>query len=275
MNVIESIEQFGYNSTIYDVFQDYMKNNYFKVFLRGYFTKYGIISTRELQLPYVKIAIQNKHNLEYLVKMYPNYSMLPSELSEYLVFSGVNALEFLYSLYKDVTELSSRIVLESTNYKLYLSWILLSNTETIPVCNIELADIEAVLPTKALASDVGYDLTIIKEVKVYGKNTKMYETGIKVEIPIGYYTKIVPRSSLIKSGYMLTNSVGIIDTAYRNTLKICLTKIDDSMPDLELPFKCCQLILEKLNHYELREVKEISENTERGLGGFGSTDLKK
>jgi hypothetical protein len=55
---------------------------------------------------------------------------------------------------------------------------------------------------------------------------------------------------------------------------ICLTKIDETLPDLVLPFKCCQLIIDKSIHYTAEEVFDenlIGEST-RGNGGFGSTD---
>ena len=84
---------------------------------------------------------------------------------------------------------------------------------------IKIHDENAVIPTKAGDQEVGYDLTAINFVKRLGTNTFMYDTGISVEPPAGYYTEIVPRSSIVKSGYILTNSIGIIDPTYRGTLK--------------------------------------------------------
>ena len=70
---------------------------------------------------------------------------------------------------------------------------------------------------------------------------------------------------------MLSNSMGIIDPSYTGTLKIVLTKVDDSFPDLTLPFKCCQLIIDRAIHYNMTEVPDIIESN-RSDGGFGSTD---
>ena len=104
----------------------------------------------------------------------------------------------------------------------------------------------------------------------------MLDTGIIAESPYGYYTEIVPRSSIIKSGYILSNSVGIIDMGFTGSLKICLTKIDDSLPDLKLPFCCAQLILRKHIHYISEEVKCIDDlcSSFRGNDEFGSTNKK-
>ena len=131
---------------------------------------------------------------------------------------------------------------------------------------------DAVIPQKAGPNEVGYDLTLIKLVKTYGKNTFMYDTGISVEPESGYYTEIVPRSSLVKTGYIMTNSIGIIDPTYRGTLKICVTRIDDTLSELTLPCKKFQLIIRKMYNFKVKDVDKLT-NTKRGEGGFGSTDL--
>lgn len=131
---------------------------------------------------------------------------------------------------------------------------------------------DAVIPSKAFEEDVGLDLTIISKIKDFNSKTSLYDTGIKIEVEEGYYTEIVPRSSISKFGYILANNVGIIDNNYRGNLMIALTKICDDAADIQLPFKCCQLIIRKQifpNIYEL-EVNDLS-STQRNEGGFGST----
>jgi len=134
-------------------------------------------------------------------------------------------------------------------------------------------DPNAIIPKKAGKHEVGFDLVAIKLIKKIGEKTFMYDTGISVQPPNGYYTEIIPRSSIVKNGYILSNNTGIIDPTYRGTLKICLTKIDDTLPDLKLPFIKLQLILRKFILAKEEEVIELTE-TERGGGGFGSTDKK-
>ena len=124
-------------------------------------------------------------------------------------------------------------------------------------------------PTKSHITDSGYDLTLLRVHKQIGK-VFLYDTGIKVQPPQGYYFDLVPRSSIIKSGYMLANSVGIIDSDYRGNIYVPLIKIDETMPDLTLPNRLVQLIPRKVIHFEMEQV-EIFEETERGDGGFGST----
>lgn len=157
-----------------------------------------------------------------------------------------------------------------------------------PIFNIKLTHPQAVFPTKAHENDVGFDLTLIAKDSKISEMTTMFDTGVCVLPPDNvitynrddnlYYVEIVPRSSLVKSGYMLTNSVGIIDPDYEGNIKVVLTKIDSSMPDLTLPFKGVQMIIRRFyNETILQQVhdKPISRRTmsDRGDGGFGSSDL--
>jgi deoxyuridine 5'-triphosphate nucleotidohydrolase len=129
---------------------------------------------------------------------------------------------------------------------------------------------DAILPTNKRRSDTGLDVTLIKKLKTDEWGTEWYDTGLQIEPPPGYYTELVGRSSLIKKGRQLANCVGVIDETYRNNLLVCLTKLHPKAPDLELPIRACQLILRKHEVAHCEEVDTLS-NTDRALGGFGST----
>jgi deoxyuridine 5'-triphosphate nucleotidohydrolase len=216
----------------------------------------------------------NKNILLFFKKVCEKYEIFFSNYEEedLLVFKSINALELLHNLYNNADQ---RCVKEE-NFHQYCLWITGNNGNLkIPTCKFLKHDKNAVIPSKHRISDVGYDLTIIKLVKKLGEKTFMYDTCISVQPEFGYYTKIVPRSSLVKSGYMLSNSIGIIDPGYTGTLKIVLTRVDESIPELTLPFKCCQLIIDRNIHYELEEETEYAfDTTSRSSGGFGSTNSK-
>ena len=129
---------------------------------------------------------------------------------------------------------------------------------------------DAVLPTKASAGDSGFDLTLLDVHKSIGK-VNLYSTGIKVQPPYGYYFDMVPRSSIIKSGYMLANSVGIIDQGYTGEIYVPLIKIDPELPDLVLPNKLVQLIMRKVEFSVVEEVSQL-DDTDRCEKGFGSSN---
>ncbi len=139
---------------------------------------------------------------------------------------------------------------------------------------------DAIIPTRAHPSDVGYDLTVVGIDKhyVHGKMTAgiatwIYDTGIAVKPPQGYYFEIVARSSIYKTGWFLANGVGTIDPDYRSSIKVALSPIAnvDVIQPLQPPFKVCQLILRPALYPDFQEVESL-DDTERGEGGFGSSD---
>lgn len=160
--------------------------------------------------------------------------------------------------------------------KVFLNTTDETNLEKIGVqtVNFRKTDPIAVTPTLGTPYSTGFDLTAVSVFKkLENSQTTLYNTHIQVKPPPGYYTEILPRSSISKSGYMLANSVGVIDEDYRGELLIALTKINDKAPDLQLPCKICQLVLRKKEEFIMTEVPEL-DSTERGSGGFGSTDSK-
>jgi len=148
----------------------------------------------------------------------------------------------------------------------------------------------AVIPTKANKDAEGYDLTVVAVDKIISEKCIMFDTGIAVQPPPGYHTRVVPRSSFGKSIYVMANSIGIIDRDYRGSIKICVKQVeDDEMIPIHLvsqcasiksyndirtklkpPFKAFQLLVEKSIPSRLVEVENL-DDTKRGDGGFGST----
>lgn len=129
---------------------------------------------------------------------------------------------------------------------------------------------KAIIPSRAHPSDIGMDLTAIKKHKTLANGIIMYDTGIAVTPPEGYYVEILPRSSISKTGWILANSVGTIDPNYTGNLYIALAPIHPDVPEIELPFCKCQIVVRKAEYFGISEVNELSE-TDRGDGGFGST----
>ena len=133
-----------------------------------------------------------------------------------------------------------------------------------------LVDDLGIPPYKTRPSDSGFDLNLIGIRKKIGDVT-LYGTGVSVEPPSGYYFDMVPRSSIMKSGYMLANSVGIIDQGYTGEIMVPLIKMDPDAPDLQLPCKMVQLIPRKW--FPLYPVAaDTLQESSRGGGGFGSTN---
>ena len=254
---------------------------YKKYVLRGIFDGDGSISKpgSKKNTPLASIAT-NSVILQSQIKDFVNIRCYHknSDINGCLEWSNNSALDFLSFIYSDIRQKNEKIFLRR-KFDLYEDW-----AEWIPslmgsgrkgvdnLFSCSKTDKRAVIPNKVRASDSGYDLTLIDIWKTQG-NVTYYETGIKVQPAYGWYFMVVPRSSIAKSGYMLANSVGIIDRTYVGTIKVPLVKIDPLAPDLELPLKMVQIIPQPIIHFDIVEVDSFEE-TARGTGGFGSTGTK-
>lgn len=128
---------------------------------------------------------------------------------------------------------------------------------------------KAMAPSKAHPSDSGFDLTLVSFVKKEGE-VEIYDTGIAIQAIGQYYMELVARSSLQKRGYMLANSVGVIDRGYTGNVFVCLYKFDKEAPQLEVPARVVQIVPRPLPMVYLEKVDQLI-TTQRGDKGFGST----
>lgn len=147
---------------------------------------------------------------------------------------------------------------------------------------------DAITPSKAHESDSGFDLTLLGKAKdlssppswwqklllFIGVNVRqdvaLYHTGVKATLQEpGWDLKIYPRSSISKTGYMLANSIGVVDQSYRGEIFVALRKVDSAAPDLTFPAKLVQLVPERVPSVQV--VEASLDQTDRGAGGFGST----
>ncbi len=183
-----------------------------------------------------------------------------------LRWHGVNALDLLGRLYEEAT------LFRKVHRRNYSSWAgsfdAHEPTQGLAFTWNALRE-DAAPPYKERVSDSGYDLTLLHMVKRYGRCT-LYGTGIQVRPPWGWYFDVVPRSSIIKLGHIVANSVGIIDRSYRGEVMVPLIKIDENAPDLQLPARIVQLIPRPIVHLRAERADSL-DGTGRGGRGFGST----
>lgn len=128
----------------------------------------------------------------------------------------------------------------------------------------------AITPLYATAGDACVDLyAASSEVDEFGNLT--YDTGIAFEIPEDHVGLVFPRSSVTKTSLTLKNSVGVIDSGYRGTVKVkFLIDNNSNHPVYYTGDRVAQMMIIPRPLIELEEVENLSE-TSRGLGGFGST----
>lgn len=243
-------------------------------FLRGYFDGDGSIRKTEVRRqPECKIT----SNSVLMLTAIKDFCEIPCHVyNANISWSGNNALDFMAKLY-DNADPQYRLL---RKYERYLDWCsyipaLHGHYGSHSTFKWSKTDINAVAPSKAHASDSGYDLTAIKLIKTVGM-ISYYDTGIKLFPDYGWYFMVFPRSSTPKTGYTLANNVGIIDRTYTGSIILAMIKHDASKPDLELPAKIAQAVPVPIIHAQLVEVENSEElnNTSRNVGGFGSSDKK-
>jgi dUTP pyrophosphatase len=99
-------------------------------------------------------------------------------------------------------------------------------------------------------------------------------TNIKTAIPEGYEIQLRSRSGLaLKQGVFVTNGIGTIDEDFRNFYGVILSNIGDDVFEVAQGDRIAQAILMKVEKVEWETVNSLNE-TERNLGGFGSSGVK-
>lgn len=123
-------------------------------------------------------------------------------------------------------------------------------------------------PKKSTTGAAGYDLIAIswQDRSEYIE----YDTGIAFEIPEGYVGLLFPRSSVSNTSLILANSVGVIDSDYRGSIKFRFKKVNSHEKIYLHGDKIGQIVFVELPKIELQEVDELTD-TERSDKGFGST----
>jgi dUTP pyrophosphatase len=129
-------------------------------------------------------------------------------------------------------------------------------------------------PERAHQTDAGADLFAY-----FGENLpqayltlepgeqRLVDTGVAVKIPNGYAGFLMPRSSMRAKGITSWGD-GLIDSAYRGTLKVVISNQGKEPYTIKAGDKIAQLVIQKI---EIVGFVDIWNDTDRGVGGFGST----
>ncbi len=128
-------------------------------------------------------------------------------------------------------------------------------------------------PAYARAGDAGIDLYSKIDIILAPLSRALVPTGIAVSIPHGYAGFVQPRSGLAaKHGIGIVNSPGLIDSGYRGEVCVILINTDrEANYHIKKGDRICQLVIKKVKHVDIKIVNEL-DDTERGGGGFGSTE---
>lgn len=109
----------------------------------------------------------------------------------------------------------------------------------------------------------------------HDNDSLVINTGLSFEIPDGYVMLVFSRSGQgFNKDVRLANCVGVIDSDYRGEVKVKLTKdVRNGTYAFDYGDAIAQAMIIPVPRVGFIEVDELS-STERGEGGFGSTDVK-
>ena len=127
------------------------------------------------------------------------------------------------------------------------------------------------LPAYATPASAGVDLRAVEKRVLQPGERALVPTGVSIALPVGYEAQVRPRSGLaLKHGVILPNSPGTIDSDYRGELQVILMNLGDAPFTVEPGDRIAQMIVAPVSRVDWLESGALDE-TERGVGGFGST----
>lgn len=99
-------------------------------------------------------------------------------------------------------------------------------------------------------------------------------TSVSVEFSPGTYGIVLPRSSKGSEGLVLANTAGVIDNDYRGEIILNVRNTGKKPIVIKDEERIAQLIVMPYVKETLERVDSVSIDTDRGVGGFGSTGDK-
>lgn len=140
---------------------------------------------------------------------------------------------------------------------------------------VERMDSSARLPTKGSKYSAGYDLYAATAETVPARGKALIGTKLRIAIPAGNYARIASRSGLACKNDIEVGA-GVIDEDYQGEIIVLLRNHSDQPYQINTEKAIAQLIITPYVSVPVKEttrgIVDILGATDRGIGGFGSTD---
>jgi dUTP pyrophosphatase len=130
------------------------------------------------------------------------------------------------------------------------------------------------LPAYKTTGAAAFDLYNREEIIIPSKKVVLIPLNVAVEVPTGFHSILMARSSTHKLGIMAANGIGLIDNDYcgdNDELLFPAFNFTDADVTIEKGTRLAQLLIEKTEIVELLEVDHLSSSDR---GGFGTTGTK-
>lgn len=147
-------------------------------------------------------------------------------------------------------------------------------------------DNQSFTPVKAHEEDACYDLfarvyahaedlSEEKDVIILAPGRRcLAKTGVFLEMEKGWEALVRPRSgNALKLGLTVLNTPGTIDAGYRNEIGVILHNAGQRSLEMKPGMKIAQIAFRTIPDHNLEaiDMARFNADTERGLGGFGSS----
>lgn len=132
----------------------------------------------------------------------------------------------------------------------------------------------AKIPKQQTAGSAGYDIHCDQAILMMPETSGLISIGIAIAIPRGHVGIIKSRSGLAIAGIEV--GAGVIDSDYRGEVKVLLRNLSfSSQYQANIGERIAQLLIVPITDNAIfKEVDDLND-TDRGHGGFGSTNVIK
>ena len=118
-------------------------------------------------------------------------------------------------------------------------------------------------------TDSGYDLKTTRPFKLLPQQVKLIPTSLYLELDKHIEAQVRPKSSISAKGILV--HFGTVDSDYRGEVKVVMQNLNDYGVEFEAGQKIAQIVFNEKTEVFLEQTEDISNDTKRGSGGFGST----
>lgn len=122
---------------------------------------------------------------------------------------------------------------------------------------------------KAHNTDSGYDLKTSYPFKLLPNQVKLIPTSLFLELDKNIEAQVRPKSSISAKGILV--HFGTVDSDYRGEVQVVMQNLNDFGVEFEAGQKIAQIVFNEKTEVVLEQTDTISNDTDRGIGGFGST----
>ena len=139
-----------------------------------------------------------------------------------------------------------------------------------PALKIQLLSEDAKMPTRGTSGSSGLDVYTPKDIIIEPWKDILVPLDLRFEIPYGWDLSVYNKSG-ISTKLKLFKGAELIDSDYRGNCHIHLFNFSDNTIKFNKGDKIAQLVMREVWMGDLEQVEDISTNTNRAEGGFGST----